>query len=676
MLPSSARFAGLLAVPAVLLAQAPASAPAASPFTLDHLERLVGLSDAQISPDGRAITVQVSRLDMKANKSASQLVLVDSATGAQKVLVRDRKGLAHARWSPDGRTIAFLADKEGKEQIFLLPLDGGEARVLTTSPTGVQQFAWSPDGTRLAFAAEDEAPKPADDRKGEDGFEVVEDSLFVTEAPVPVHLWITDLEGKAVRKTSGAWSLANTPPPSPPASPLAWSPDGTSIAFAKQASPHTGDQEKTTVQILDVASGLFRPLTGEARLEGFPSYSPDGKAIAYWWPRDGDLMSQNEIHVADAAGGKGRNVTRSLDRCLYRSVWTPDGKALLVGGNDGARVGLWLQPVDGAARRLDLGDVDPSWSFWIDVTLAKTGAMAFTGRTATHPTELYVMDSATSKPRRLTHFNDAIEGLRLGKAERITWKGPQGQLEDGVLTYPADYAPGRAYPLTFVIHGGPQAASGTGFSSLNQLLAGRGFFVFSPNYRGSDNAGNAYLRSIATDMGEGPGQDAMLGLEAVKAKVSVDPGRILVSGWSYGGYMTSWLLGRYPEVWKAGMAGAAVTDTFDQYAFSDGNQSWRFFLSDKDPYDGGAGMKAAWAQSPLSHVHRIKAPTLLLSMTQDYRVPPTQSFKMYRALKERGVPVKMVMWNGGGHFPGGPPQRLRQVMRLWTDWLAEHAGLK
>ncbi|MBK8727425.1 MAG: S9 family peptidase [Holophagaceae bacterium] len=322
--------------------------------------------------------------------------------------------------------------------------------------------------------------------------------------------------------------------------------------------------------------------------------------------------------------------------------------------------------------------MDPSWSFWIDLSQAKTGALAFTGRTATHPTELYVMDGPNAKPRRLTRFNDFTEGLKLGRTERLTWTGPEGQGEDGVLTYPADYQSGKTYPLTFVIHGGPQAASGTAFNNLNQVLAGRGFFVFSPNYRGSDNAGNAYLRSITGDLGEGPGKDAMLGLEAVKAKVSVDPARILVSGWSYGGYMTTWLLGRYPEVWKAGMAGAAVTDLFDQYAFSDGNQGWRyaFGFTMRDPYDGGEGMKATWAQSPLSHAHKIKAPTLILSMTQDYRVPPTQSFKLYRALKDRGVPVKLTLWNGGGHFPGGPPQRLRQVTRLWTDWLAEHAGLK
>ncbi len=668
----AARLAGLLCLPGLVSAQAP------RPLTLDDLGRGVGLADAQIAPDGRAITLMVNRMDLKANTLATQLVLVDAASGAQKVLVRDRKGLAHARWSPDGKTIAFLADKEGKRQIFLLPLDGGEARALTTSPTGVQQFAWSPDGTRLAFAAEDEAPKREDDTKGEDAFEVADDSLFVTDAPVPVHLWITDLEGKAARKTSGAWSLANTPPPSPPASPLAWSPDGASIAFAQQASPHTGDQEKTRVMILDVASGSLRALTGETRLEGFPAWSPDGRQIAYWFPRDGELVNQNEIHLVDAKGGKGRDLTRALDRCLYRQLWTPDGKGLVVGGNDGVRVGLWFQPLDGPARRLDTGDVDPSWSFWIDMTLAKTGALAFTGRTATHPAELYVMDGVNGKPRRLTHFNDWVDGLKLGKAERVTWKGPEGQEEDGVLTYPVDYQPGRTYPLTFVIHGGPQAASGTGFSLLNQLLAARGFLVFNPNYRGSDNLGNAYLRSITGDMGEGPGKDAMLGLEAVKAKVSVDPDRILVSGWSYGGYMTSWLLGRYPDVWKAGMAGAAVTDVSDEYAFSDGNQAWRYSLGFKPvlPFDGGEGMRTAWAQSPMRHAHQVKAPTLILSMTGDYRVPPTQSFKLYRALKDRGVPVKFMMWNGGGHSPGYPPQRVRQFLRLWTDWLAEHAGLK
>lgn len=653
-----------------------AEAQAPRVFNIDDIERLVSLSDAQISPDGHAVAVLVHRSDMKANKTSDQLQVVDAASGAARVLVRDRKGLAHERWSPDGRTLAFLADRDGKEQIFLLSLDGGEARALTSAPTGVQQFAWSPDGARLAFAAEDEAPKPPEDRKGEDAFEVGNDSLFVSEASQPIHLWVTDLEGKAKRLTSGAWTLFGAPPPSPPASPLAWSPDGKTIAITKQETVHTGDQEKTTVQLVDAESGALRPLTGEKRFEGYPAFSPDGRHVAYWFPRDGDPVNINEIHLADAAGGKGRDLTRALDRCLYRHIWTADGKALLVGGNDGARVGLWLQPVDGPARRLDLGEVDPSWSFWIDVSMARSGAIAFTGRTPTHAAELWVMDGPESKPRRLTHFNDFLDGLRLGRAEHLTWTGPEGQAEDGVLTYPPDYQAGKKYPLTLVIHGGPNAASGVGFSALNQLIAAKGLLVFSPNYRGSDNLGNAYFRAVAGDAGEGPGRDVMAGLDSLKAKGIVDTSRLLVSGWSYGGFMTSWLLGRYPDLWKAGMAGAAVTDQFDEYAFSDGNQGWRFFSGVQQPFDGGAGLKSTWAQSPLSLAHQVKAPTLLLSMTQDYRVPPTQSFKFYRALKDRGVPVKFYLWNGGGHFPGGPPQRLRQVLRLWSDWLGDHAELK
>lgn len=659
---------------ALMAACAEAQAPHA--FSLDDLGRIVGLSDAQISPDGHAVAVMVHRTDMKANKSSDELEVVDTASGTARVLVRDRKGLAHERWSPDGRIMAFLADRDGKEQIFLLPMDGGEARVLTSSPTGVVQFAWSPDGARLAFAAEDEAPKPPEDRKGEDAFEVGNDSLFISESSQPIHLWVTNLDGKAKRLTSGPWTLFGAPPPAPPASPLAWSPDGKSIAITKQETVHTGDQEKTTVQIVDAESGAMRALTGEPRLEGYPAFSPDGKRVAYWFLRDGDPASQNEIYLADSGGGKGRDLTRVLDRCLFHNIWTADGKALLVGGNDGVRVGLWLQPVDGAARRLDLGEVDPSWSFWVDVTMARNGAIAFTGRTPTHATELWVMDSPNAKPRRLTHFNDFVDGFKLGRAERVTWTGPEGQAEDGVLTYPPDYQAGKKYPLALVIHGGPNAASGVGFSALNQLIAARGLLVFNPNYRGSDSQGNAYYRAVAGDAGEGPGRDVMAGLDALKAKGIVDASRILVSGWSYGGYMTTWLLGRYPEMWKAGVAGAAVTDQFDEYAFSDGNQGWRFFSGVQNPYDGGAGQKSAWAQSPLSFAHQVKAPTLILSMTQDYRVPPTQSFKFYRALKDRGVPVKFYLWNGGGHFPGGPPQRMRQAMRLWVDWLADHAEAK
>src|SRR5262249_47896535 len=147
----------------------------------------------------------------------------------------------------------------------------------------------------------------------------------------------------------------------------------------KRISPHYGDSRLSSVQLLDVATGAIRALTGRSERESQPVFSPDGSLIAYWYPRDGQASNINEIHVTAASGGEGRCVTRALDRNVFRSMWMPDGKSFVTGGNDGTRVSLWLQPLDGAARKLDLGDINPGGSFWIDASVSHDGAMAFTG---------------------------------------------------------------------------------------------------------------------------------------------------------------------------------------------------------------------------------------------------------------------------------------------------------
>ena len=661
----------VFAVVAAIGVSLPLSAAAQSRrFDLSDLGKLVRVADPQISPDGKSIAIVVARADYDTNTYASQLVLVDVATGAQRGLTQNRKGVAQPRWSPSGDRLAFLAEAgaapEEKPQLFIMPMNGGDARRITSAPEGVQHFAWRPDGGAIAFAAADESKRKDSIKNHEDAFEAGNNDLFATAAPTPSHIWLVSTDsGEPRRLTSGDWSLPVIPPPGPPASPLSWRPDGELLAFTQQVRPHFGDSDSTAIQVLDVASGRVRPLTHSMAFEGYPSFSPDGSRLTYWYPRDGDPNNVNEIHLVPVSGGEGANLTRALDRSMVQAIWMPDGKAVLVGAHDGTRVSLWLQPLDGPARRLELGEVSPSWFFWVDATVGRTGAIAFTGSEPLHPPELYYMSSPTSPPRRLTDFNHEVAGLDLGEVHRIEWRGSDGLREDGVLIYPPGFAAGRRYPLVLLIHGGPQAASTETFSALGQLIAARGYLVFQPNYRGSDNLGNAYQRAIVNDAGEGPGRDVMAGLSAVVRKGMVDTTRIAVSGWSYGGYMTSWLIGHYSG-WRSAVAGAALTDWSDDYSLSDFNITARYAFGGS-PWVGNFA-KAYREQSPITYAARIRTPTLILSTTGDARVPPTQSYKLFHALRDNGVITQFILYPVPGHFPADPV-RTRDVFRRWVDWL-------
>jgi dipeptidyl aminopeptidase/acylaminoacyl peptidase len=498
---------------------------------------------------------------------------------------------------------------------------------------------------------------------------VSDNSYLSTEADVPAHLWIVPAEGGAPRRvTSGSWTLPRAAPPSAPSSPISWSPDGKSIAIVQQKTPAYGDNDQTVAAIVDVTSGEIHKLTNHPFVEGFPVYSPDGSQIAYEYNRDGDPNNELDVLVTPTAGGNGTDVTRTLDRDIVRAVWMPDGQSLLVGAHDGTRVALWVQPLTGTARKLSLGEVDPAWLFWIDLSLGKDGALTFTGSTPTHPNELYYMSSLDASPRRLTDFNGAIASRQLGRVETLRWSGPNGFAEDGVVVYPPGFVSGRKYPLVLYIHGGPQAASTEGFSTLPQLLAARGYVVFSPNYRGSDHRGNAYQRAIFNDAGDGPGRDVMAGLRALERRGFIDSSRIAVSGWSYGGYMTSWMIGHY-QIWRAAVSGAAVNDLVHAYALSDFNvtERWSFGGS---PWSGNL-MAAYVAQSPITYASRVKTPTLILSDTADERVPVTQSYLMYHALKDNGVTVKFFAYPIPGHSPGDPI-RTMDVYRRWIDWIDQY----
>lgn len=657
---------------AVLLLPAPPAHAEPSRFTLELARKTVGVSSPRVSPNGKLAAFIVSRANYTDDRTESELYLVPLAGGAPRPITFERRQVSEPRWSPDGASLAFLApDSSGKSQIWLMPMGGGDARRVTGSKTGVEHYAWRPDGKAIAYAAADEEPKREGEAKHLATMVVGEQDLFLKEPLRSQHIWLQELDASAARRlTSGEWSLEMVLPPGSPPSELSWSPDGRRIAFARVPAPQSGRFDSVSVAVLEVASGAIRSFNGATRFQNNPKWSPDGKSLLYVYPREGrgDLGWMTELHVAPASGGPGRSLTRPLDRQFFGAEWMPGGNAVLAAANDRATVGLWILPLQGAARRVETGDLVINGAFGYDVTVASTGAIVFTATTAGRPAELYVMDSPNARPRRLTDFNAWAQDVAWGREERVTWHNDAFD-EDGVLVTPPHFSPTSSYPLVLLIHGGPQSSSKTGFSALAQLMAAEGWLVFQPNYRGSDNLGNAYMAAITADAGAGPGRDVMAGIETLRKRSYVAANKPAVTGWSYGGYMTTWLIGNYPDAWQSAMAGAPVTDLIEEYDLSDGNVSGRYSMGGSPWTDGRD--KLYREQSPVTYVGRVKTPTLVMSLVEDFRVPTAQALAYYRALKDRGVETEFIELPGRGHNPRDPVHQLERT-RLWVDWVRKH----
>jgi dipeptidyl aminopeptidase/acylaminoacyl peptidase len=633
------------------------------------LTRIVKLGDPHFSPDGKTLAYVETRANVDADEYESEIEIIPVSGGNGRPLTR-RHHAGSPRWSPSGDQLGFLApDGDKIMQLYVMPMAGGDALQLTKGKDGVDQFAWSPDGTNIAFALTD--PKP--DLKGEEkfrtAFKVGNDDITIQEAVRPVHLWLVAAAGgEPKRLTSGTWSLPSSLPPGPPSSPIAWSPDAKSIVFVRQETPSTGDQFRSRIQVLDVASGQIRSLTGSTELEGYPVVSPDGSKIAYWRNRDARPWNYQDVWLSDFAGGAGRDIGITLDKNVYLTHWSPNGDWLLVGASIDTTVGLWRLQPSGSAAPVALSGVMPTNAYWIDADIDARGDIAFIGQTKSDPYELYLVPADGGSTAALTRVNAALADLTLARTETVTWKGPGGRTLDGVVTYPAHYEQGRRYPLVLLIHGGPNSSSRDRFSLLPQTLASHDWLIFEPNYRGSDNRGNAFFAAIYRDAGQGPGEDVMSGVEYLKQRGLIDPSRMAVTGWSYGGFMTAWLAGHYP-VWKATVAGAPLTDWVEMYDLSDGNVT-TVAQTGASPYVGD-GMAINRRQSPSSAFSKIAAPTLILCDTGDFRVPVAQSFGLYRALVDNHVKAEFYAIPVGGHFPGDPI-RQKDVFQRWQDWLVPY----
>ncbi len=640
-------------------------------FTFDDFSKLKRVSDPQFSPDGASLLVVISTPNLDENRHVASIHKVEVASGKSQVIVSGEKaiGVSFPRWAPNGQQLSYLAtvptNGAPKPQVFVVSSRGGEAKQVTTAPSGVQQTAWSPDSRTIGFATADEPEKKPGYQRWNDSFEVRLNDNFLTTATLPpTHVWMVPAAGGPMKRlTSGSWTLPVTRPPGAPSSMITWMPDGTGILF-NQAGGGGAGGGGGGLQVVNVTDGTLKPLGGGNGTH--PTFSPDKGMVAFLAGGNASVLSLTP--PAADTNVQPRQLTQAIDRGIARVLWMPDGKSVIVGANDDERVSLWQVTLDGQpAKKLDTGDASPNSSFFVDMSISRDGAIAFAGTSPMRPAELYYMASPAGPVRRLTMVNDEIASIGLGTSEVVTFTNDKFR-QNAILTYPSDFDPAKKYPMVLLIHGGPRAASMMTFSAGAQLMAAKGWLVLQPNYRGSDNLGRQFQGAIGNDAGAGPGRDVMAAVEAVMARGFVDETRLGVSGWSYGGYMTSWMLGNYPDVWKAGVAGAAVTDRIDQQNFSDGASGAR---GSNSPWLNAQAMERERAQSPMTYAGKIKAPTLILANTGDYRVPITQSYKLFHALRDAGVTSMFIAYPIAGHN-AIDPVRQRDVQERWIGWFERY----
>jgi dipeptidyl aminopeptidase/acylaminoacyl peptidase len=641
-------------------AATPAPAAAGKPVTLEALRALIGVREPQIAPDGSRVAFVRAAGDYKADRIDTELDLVDVAGGPRRVLTRDRVGVHRPRWSPGGDRLAYLASPtRGKPaQLYVLPMNGGDSQKVTDVKSGIASFAWRPDGAAFAYLAEDDPPKTKVPEDYVPGFPVTDEHFLTREPSRPAHLWTIAADGKGAKQiTTGDMSPTS-------GAEIAWTADATAVVMTLQPDAVFAHLTKARTMLVDATTGAAHAVRSDSLDSGF-ALSHDGKRIALSTPRHGSAYLQHDADVRALADGAEVQSTAAIDRNAHWFAFTPDDNTLLVATADGVRDVLWRYPLGGKPQRVDLGEVD----FGAEATVAHDGSVAFVGQRRDDPGEIYVLPP-NGAPRKLTSENAFLGGYALARRDRVDWKSDDGTPVNGVLTYPTGYQPGKKYPLVLDIHGGPVSTStwdfGTVEGAICQVLAAHGYLVLQPNYRGSDDEGDAFLQAIVPHVTSGPGRDNLAGVEALKAMGIVDASRIGVSGWSGGGLQTGWLVG-HATFWRAAVAGAGVYDWWEQAVLADINEQFAIdFLGGASPWTKD-GRAAFAAESPIMYAANIRTPLLILSDTADQRVPIAQSYALYHALHDRGSPVKFVAFPRAGHFPSDPVGR-EAVERQWVGW--------
>lgn len=629
--------------------------------------KLKTVGGSRVSPDGKRVVYTVTEAVTTPDKSEflTQLWLGNIATKENIQLTFGDKSSTNPRWSPDGNWIAFTSNrKDNKNNIYLLNINGGEAEPLTEVKTSVADFAWAPDGRSIAFRMTD--AKSEDEEKND---KAKNDFRWVDENIKMSRLYVIPLQKNAngnrdPRKlTEASYNVAE----------YDWSADGSRIVFSHTKSPIANDWPSSDVSIVEVANGKVTMLTNTPAAEMTPFFSPDGKSIAVLVSDNPPRWAQHGvIQIFPAGGGAPKSIAASYDGQPGIMGWSADNKRIYFGEPKGT--GTQLYVVDVTANRIE--EIKSTPVVYSSLSLNQTGTMiGLVSQTSDTPGDVFVASVSDFKPIQITRVNADVKLPAIGRTEVIRWKSKDGKEIEGLLTYPVSYQAGQRVPLLLNVHGGPAGVfqqtflGGRGAYPL-ATFAARGYAILRPNPRGSSGYGTEFRRANIKDWGLGDYQDLMTGVDHVIQMGVADPDRLGVMGWSYGGFMTSWIVTQTKR-FKAASAGAPVTNLMSFNGTADipsfvpdyfGGQSWDV----SDVYQ---------KHSPMFNVKGVSTPTMVQHGEADVRVPISQGYEFYNALKTQGVPTRMLVLPRQPHGPNEPKMQLA-AMKANLEWFEKYIGSK
>ncbi|HEX5832863.1 MAG TPA: S9 family peptidase [Pyrinomonadaceae bacterium] len=631
-----------------------------------HL-KVKAVGTPRVSPDGSRIVYTVNEAVTTPDKSefVTQIWMANLATKQSVQLTFGDKSSTNPKWSSDGKWIAFLSNrKDNRNNLYRLSLDGGEAEPLTDLKSAVANFNWSPDGRWIAYTIAD--PKTEEEEKNDKGrndFRWIDENVKLARLYViPVQ---KDANGKREPRklTTGNYHVGE----------FDWSTDSSRIAFSHSKSPVANDWPTADVSLVDVANANVTVLANTPAAEDSPLFSPDGKSIAITVSDNPPRWAQSGvIQIFSTSGGQPKNLAASFDGQPSVAGWSADSNRIYFSEAKGT--GTQLYVIDVAANRIDEIKSTPAVLGGFSINRSGT-TFGFIRQTSDTPAEVFVSSVNNFDPVQISRVNADLKLPAIGRTEVIRWKSKDGRDVEGLLTYPVGYQTGQRVPLILNIHGGPAGVflqtflGGRGVYPL-ATFSSRGYAILRPNPRGSSGYGVEFRRANTKDWGFGDYQDLMTGVDRVIEMGVADPDRLGVMGWSYGGFMTSWVVTQTNR-FKAASAGAPVTNLMS----FNGTADIPAFIPD---YFGGQFWEVLdlyQKHSPMFNVKTVTTPTMIQHGEADVRVPISQGYEFYNALKVKGVPTRMLVLPRQPHGPTEPKMQLA-AMNANLEWFEKYIGAK